>query len=62
MLRCDTEPNLWQTAALGVISGTKVELKAQESSSESPWLIVLGAAGGVGQFAVQVRLLHIWPG
>lgn len=46
--------NLRQTAALGVIIGAKVELKAQESTTESPWLIVLGAAGGVGQFAVQV--------
>lgn len=55
--RCDREANLEQTAALGVIIGTKIELKAQESSNGSPWLIVLGAAGGVGQFAVQVHLL-----
>lgn len=45
-----------QTAALGVIIGANVELKAQESTTESPWLIVLGAAGAVGQFAVQVCL------
>ncbi|KFY55512.1 hypothetical protein V496_06974 [Pseudogymnoascus sp. VKM F-4515 (FW-2607)] len=45
------------TAALGVIIGAKVELKAQESTTESPWLIVLGAAGGVGQFAVQLGKL-----
>ncbi|KFX86801.1 hypothetical protein V490_08834 [Pseudogymnoascus sp. VKM F-3557] len=42
------------TAALGLIVGTKVQLKAQESSANSPWIIVLGAAGGVGQFAVQL--------
>ncbi|OBT70025.1 hypothetical protein VE03_00458 [Pseudogymnoascus sp. 23342-1-I1] len=45
------------TAALGVVIGTEIELKAQESSAESPWLLVLGAAGGVGQFAVQLGKL-----
>ncbi|KFZ00211.1 hypothetical protein V500_01136 [Pseudogymnoascus sp. VKM F-4518 (FW-2643)] len=45
------------TAALGIIIGTKSELKAQQSSNGSPWLIVLGAAGGVGQFAVQLAKL-----
>ncbi|OBT88014.1 hypothetical protein VE02_02899 [Pseudogymnoascus sp. 03VT05] len=45
------------TAALGVIIGANVELKSQESSTESPWLIVLGAAGSVGQFAVQLGKL-----
>ncbi|OBT98834.1 hypothetical protein VE01_03434 [Pseudogymnoascus verrucosus] len=45
------------TAALGVIIGANVELKAKESNSQSPWLIVLGAAGGVGQFAVQLGKL-----
>lgn len=50
-----------QTAALGVIIGANIELKAQESNTESPWLIVLGAAGAVGQFAVQVRLHSYIP-
>ena len=45
-----------QTAALGVVTGTNIELKVHESDQESPWLIVLGAAGSVGQFAVKVRL------
>ncbi|KFY06771.1 hypothetical protein V492_07747 [Pseudogymnoascus sp. VKM F-4246] len=44
------------TAALGLIIGAKVELKAGGADG-SPWLVVLGAAGGVGQFAVQLGKL-----
>ena len=46
-----------QTACLGLISGTKIELRAKPCNEHSKWVIVLGAAGAVGQFGVQVAKL-----
>lgn len=47
-----------QTASLGVVMGTNVDLKTQEMSDESPWIVIWGGAGSVGQFAIQVRSIH----
>ncbi len=43
-----------QTACLGLISGANIEFEKKETGDE--WVIILGAAGSVGQYAVQVPL------
>lgn len=42
------------TACLGLVSGLKIELAEKKIDENSKWVIILGAAGGVGQFSVQV--------
>jgi NADPH:quinone reductase-like Zn-dependent oxidoreductase len=42
---------------LGLISGTKIELVAKQCNEHSKWIVILGAAGAVGQFSVQVAKL-----
>lgn len=39
-----------------MVTGTALELQTRDADQKSPWFIVLGAAGSVGQFAVQVRI------
>jgi NADPH:quinone reductase-like Zn-dependent oxidoreductase len=43
-----------ETAALGLISGLKIELAEKKCDESSEWVVVMGAAGAVGQFGVQV--------
>jgi len=43
-----------KTACLGLISGTKIELKPKKVDEGSEWIVILGAAGAVGSYAVQV--------
>lgn len=45
------------TASLGLFDGLKVELLDPNTlpSVKDEWIIVLGGAGSVGQYAVQVR-------
>jgi len=45
------------TACLGLISGTQVEFSPKDVDDTSKWLIVLGGAGAVGQFAIQIGKL-----
>lgn len=45
------------TAALALVSGSKIKLEHRKCNDDSKWVIVLGAAGAVGQFAVQVAKL-----
>jgi hypothetical protein len=45
-----------ETAALALISGLKIELTEKKSDESSEWVIVMGAAGAVGQFGVQVLI------
>jgi len=45
------------TACLGLISGTKIELAAKLCDDHSKWIVILGAAGAVGQFSVQIAKL-----
>ncbi|KAH6719468.1 chaperonin 10-like protein [Leptodontidium sp. 2 PMI_412] len=45
------------TACLGLVSGADVELKSTEGKVGEEWILVLGAAGSVGQFAVQIAKL-----
>lgn len=42
---------------MGLISGTKIELAAKPCNESSKWVVILGAAGSVGQFSVQVAKL-----
>ena len=44
------------TAALGIYDGLKIELPDSNapSSTKEDWVVVLGGAGSVGQYAVQV--------
>jgi NADPH:quinone reductase-like Zn-dependent oxidoreductase len=44
-----------QTAGLGLIYGNKIELVPKPVTENSPWIVIWGAAGSVGQFAIQVR-------
>ncbi len=41
------------TACLGLVSGTKINLEPDSAAVPNEWIIVLGAAGSVGQYAVQ---------
>ena len=45
---------IWQTAALGLFSGTKISLEARPVDENAEWIVVLGSTGAVGQYAVQV--------
>jgi len=45
------------TACLGLNVGTHIGLAAKAVDENSKWVIVLGGAGGVGQFAVQIAKL-----
>ncbi|KAH8590986.1 chaperonin 10-like protein [Bisporella sp. PMI_857] len=43
------------TASLGLITGTNIEPKERSEADE--WIVILGATGSVGQFAVQISRL-----
>jgi NADPH:quinone reductase-like Zn-dependent oxidoreductase len=43
-----------QTACLGLIGGLKMDLVPKKVDESSEWVIILGSAGAVGSFAVQV--------
>jgi NADPH:quinone reductase-like Zn-dependent oxidoreductase len=45
-----------QTACLGLIRGLKMSLVPKKVDDSSEWVIIIGAAGAVGSFAVQVRI------
>jgi NADPH:quinone reductase-like Zn-dependent oxidoreductase len=45
-----------ETAALALISGLKIELVEKKCDESSEWVVVMGAAGAVGQFGVQVLI------
>ena len=45
-----------ETAALALISGLKIELAEKKCEERSEWVVVMGAAGAVGQFGVQVLI------
>ena len=48
-----------KTAALGLFSGLKIKAPDPKALPEvkDEWILVLGGAGSVGQYAVQVRSL-----
>lgn len=50
-----------KTAALGLFNGLKLKLPDPKSLPEvqDDWVFVLGGAGSVGQYAVQVRNLLV---
>lgn len=39
---------------MGLVSGADIELKSSEGKVGEEWILILGAAGSVGQYAVQV--------
>jgi NADPH:quinone reductase-like Zn-dependent oxidoreductase len=45
-----------ETAALALIGGLKIELTEKKCNESSEWVVVMGAAGAVGQFGVQVLI------
>jgi NADPH:quinone reductase-like Zn-dependent oxidoreductase len=45
-----------ETATLALISGLKIELTEKKCDESSEWVVVMGAAGAVGQFGVQVLI------
>lgn len=45
-----------KTSSLGLLSGLKLDVPSEPSRSLDEWLMVLGASGAVGQFAVQVSV------
>jgi NADPH:quinone reductase-like Zn-dependent oxidoreductase len=44
-----------KTASLAIFSGLKIAFEPQEENSNADWVLILGAAGAVGQFAIQVE-------
>jgi hypothetical protein len=50
---------LLETAALALISGTKIQLTEKKFEESSEWIVVLGAAGAVGSSAVKVHQLSL---
>lgn len=50
--------NLRKTAALGIIEGTNIEFSPNKVEENSEWLIVLGGAGAVGQYSIQVCMIE----
>lgn len=42
---------------MGLVSGADIELKSSEGKVGEEWVLILGAAGSVGQYAVQIAKL-----
>jgi len=45
------------TACLGAVIGTHIELAPKKVDENSKWVVILGAAGSVGQFSIQIAKL-----
>jgi NADPH:quinone reductase-like Zn-dependent oxidoreductase len=43
-----------KTASLALFNGLKISFESREVNDNSEWVLILGAAGAVGQFAIQV--------
>lgn len=50
-----------KTAALGIFNGLKLKLPDPKAlpKVQDEWVVILGGAGSVGQYAVQVRSLLV---
>lgn len=53
--------NLAKTAALGLFDGLKIKVPDPNALPEvkDEWVFILGGAGSVGQYAVQVRAMPV---
>lgn len=49
-----------KTAAVGLFSGLKIKIPDPKALPETKdeWILILGGAGSVGQYAVQVRIIN----